>query len=73
LEVLEGFSLERYRPRVLIVENFFNDSAHGQALGARGYRLWRHVGPNDVYVPVSRLSRLDRLRVRGRGTRTAPA
>jgi FkbM family methyltransferase len=57
LEVLAGFALERYRPRVLIVENFFNDVAHGRTLSARGYRLWRHVGPNDVYVPASRLSR----------------
>jgi FkbM family methyltransferase len=58
LEVLAGFALERYRPRALIVENFFNDTGHARALSARGYKLWRHIGPNDVYVPESRLSRL---------------
>ena len=56
LEVLAGFTLERYRPRVVIIENFFDNPAHGRALSARGYKLWRHVGPNDVYVPTSRAS-----------------
>jgi FkbM family methyltransferase len=65
LEVLDGFSLERYRPRVLIVENLFNDSAYGRVLGARGYRLWRNVGPNDVYVPTSRISGFSPRRLRG--------
>ena len=53
LEVLLGFSLERYQPKVLIVENVFEDAAYGRALGERGYTLWRHVKPNDVYIPVS--------------------
>jgi len=62
LEVLDGFSLEQYRPRVLIVENYFRDEAHGSALRGRGYTLWRHIRPNDVYVPVSRRSRFHRFR-----------
>jgi FkbM family methyltransferase len=62
LEVLAGFALERYRPRVLIVENYFNDAVHGRALSARGYKLWRHIGPNDVYVPASRFARFHRRR-----------
>ena len=52
LDVLRGFSVERYRPRVLIVENVFAEDSYRHALGARGYRLWRHVAPNDVYVPA---------------------
>jgi hypothetical protein len=51
LEVLAGFSLERYRPQVLIVENLLNKARYRRALKQRGYRLWRHVGLNDVYVP----------------------
>jgi FkbM family methyltransferase len=50
LEVLDGLSFDRYRPCVLIVENLFADAAYWEAMSARGYRLWRHVGPNDVYV-----------------------
>lgn len=53
LEVLRGFSVERYRPRVLIVENVFADEGYRHALADRGYRLWRHVPPNDVFVPVA--------------------
>ncbi len=52
LDVLRGFSVERYRPQVLIVENVFAENGYRHALGARGYRLWRHVAPNDVYVPA---------------------
>ena len=52
LDVLRGFSVERYRPQVLIVENVFAEDGYRHALGARGYRLWRHVAPNDVYVPA---------------------
>ena len=55
LEVLAGFAVERYRPRVLIVENLFDEPAYVRTLGSRGYRLWRRVGPNDVYVPISNL------------------
>jgi FkbM family methyltransferase len=50
LEVLAGFSLERYRPRVMIIENVFTDEAYRLALRRRGYGLWRQVWPNDVYV-----------------------
>ena len=53
LEVLAGFSLERYRPRVLIVENLLDDARYRRAIGARGYELWRQVGPNEVYVPAA--------------------
>jgi FkbM family methyltransferase len=50
LEVLDGLSFERYRPRVLIVENLFAEAGYRQALAERGYGLWRRVWPNDVYV-----------------------
>jgi FkbM family methyltransferase len=50
LEVLAGLSFERYRPRVLIVENLFEEPAYRQWLDRHGYSLWRQVAPNDVYV-----------------------
>jgi FkbM family methyltransferase len=50
LEVLAGLSFERYRPRVLIVENLFVEATYRDAMAQRGYALWRHVWPNDVYV-----------------------
>jgi FkbM family methyltransferase len=54
LEVLAGLSLKRYKPRVLIVENLFDDPTYSRVLRKRGYRLWNHIGPNDVYVPAGR-------------------
>jgi len=50
LEVLSGLSVE-YAPRVLIVENLFDDDRYREALLARGYELWGRIEPNDVYVP----------------------
>ena len=50
--VLDGFSLERYLPRVLVVENLLDERRYRRVLRRRGYDLWRRVGPNDVYVPV---------------------
>jgi FkbM family methyltransferase len=50
LEVLAGLSLERYRPTVLIVENFLDDPEYRRTLAERGYTLWDRIGPNDVYT-----------------------
>jgi len=52
LEVLLGFDLARWRPRVLVIE----ESSGGQDgrvrcdLGARGYRCFLHEGFNDWYA-----------------------
>lgn len=53
LEVLDGLTFDRYQPRVLIVENLFIDAAYSRVMRARGYSLWRRVGPNDVYVRLT--------------------
>ena len=50
LEVLAGLDLDRYQPRVLIVENLFDDVTYREQLGTRGYALWTVLAPNDVYV-----------------------
>lgn len=50
LEVLEGLSFEKYRPKVIILENLFDDTAYVEAMSARGYTRWTHNHLNDVYV-----------------------
>jgi hypothetical protein len=50
MEVLQGLSLEKYRPKVIILENLFDDPAYVQAMAAKGYRRWAHNHLNDVYV-----------------------
>jgi FkbM family methyltransferase len=50
LEVLAGLDFRKYRPKVLIVENLFNEPGYRARINEHGYRLWRFVWPNDVYV-----------------------
>jgi hypothetical protein len=51
LDVLEGFRLERFKPRILVMEN---DRPSGAAiepyLAARGYRKFHRRKINDFYV-----------------------
>lgn len=50
LNVMRGLTLERYKPRVVILENLFDDREPVAFMGARGYKRWRRLEPNDVYV-----------------------
>lgn len=50
LSVMAGFSLRRYRPRVVIMENLLNDRKYRAYMRERGYRLHREMNPNDIYV-----------------------
>lgn len=51
LDVLDGFSLDRFKPRILVMEN---DRAAGEAiepyLRERGYRKFHRQKINDFYV-----------------------
>ncbi len=52
VDVLRGFSLERHRPQVLLVEDHWrNPSLHNHLCG-RGYRIVRRTGVNSWYVPA---------------------
>lgn len=59
LEVLEGLDFSRHQPKCIILENLFNDVGYRKYLFERGYRLWRVLPPNDIYlhrcIPMSRL------------------
>lgn len=50
LEVLAGLNLARYRPKVMVLENFLRDRTYITRLQELGYKLWRRSFPNDVYV-----------------------
>ena len=50
LNVMRGLTLERYRPKVVILENLFNDAEYVAFMAARGYERWRRLEPNDVYL-----------------------
>lgn len=50
LEVLSGFDLERFKPRVLIIENLLDDAKYRDYMAQRGYRIWKTVHPNEIYL-----------------------
>jgi FkbM family methyltransferase len=52
LEVIAGLNLERYKPRVMVIENLFDDDKYRQHLRNKGYLLWKILPPNDVYVRI---------------------
>ncbi|MGP0089938.1 MAG: FkbM family methyltransferase [Xanthobacteraceae bacterium] len=50
LEVIAGLDLQKYKPRVMVIENLFNDLKYRLYLNSKGYSLWRFLAPNDVYI-----------------------
>ena len=59
LNVMRG--LTRYQPDVVILENNFDSAEYAAFMTARGYRRWRRLEPNDIYVRHGiRLRRLAR-------------
>jgi len=51
LEVLRGFSIERWRPRLILIEDFLESTALHRHLARAGYKRVRRTGDNSWYVP----------------------
>ena len=52
LEVLSGFDLARWRPRLILLEDHVGNLMKHRFLRAAGYRLVRRFDNNGWYVPV---------------------
>lgn len=50
LEVLAGLDPSSPRPRVMIIENLFDDEGYRSFLEKRDYLLWKKIAPNEIYV-----------------------
>jgi len=51
LECLQGYPFDRWPPQVFIIENLFpTDNSVERFLKYRGYKIWRRLAPNDVYI-----------------------
>jgi len=50
LDVLKGFSIEKWNPKLLIVENNFNDSDIEIYLNSFGYKKDKRLEVNDFYI-----------------------
>lgn len=60
-----GFSLSRWRPALLSIEDHCESLATSRIVAAHGYRFLRRIGDNDWYVPPEsphRASASERLR-----------
>lgn len=53
IEMLKGFSLERWRPRLLLIEDLVMNLRLHRYLQSRGYKWVRRIGFNSWYVPAS--------------------
>ena len=51
LQVLDGFTLSRWKPRLILLEDHVSDLTKHRFLTAQGYRLVRRVENNGWYVP----------------------
>jgi len=51
IEVLEGFKIARWRPRLILIEDHVSDLMTHNYLTARGYRIVRRFENNGWYVP----------------------
>jgi len=63
VEVLAGFDLARWRPRLLFIEDVVHSLDLHRHIVTRGYRWFRRTGINSWYVPADAPYRLD---VKGR-------
>ncbi|MBB3149462.1 FkbM family methyltransferase [Phyllobacterium trifolii] len=50
LNVMRGFNLSRYQPKVVILENLFDSQDYVEYMKEQGYSLWSKLPPNDIYV-----------------------
>lgn len=61
LEALSGLDFEKYRPRIVILENLCADGSYRSFMRDRGYILWRSRFPNEIYACVEELKFGERL------------
>lgn len=52
IEVLEGFDIARFMPRVLIIENLLDDPKYRDYMNRHGYSLWKTIFPNEIYTRI---------------------
>jgi FkbM family methyltransferase len=64
LDVMRGFSMERFRPKVVVLENLFRSRSYRSFMRRHGYRLWKRLKPNEIYIRTDlKLTIRERLRI----------
>ena len=54
LEVLKGFSIQRWRPKLVLIEDHVTGLEKHRYMASQGYKLVRRTGVNAWYVPRDR-------------------
>ena len=62
MAVIRGFSIEKYSPSVVILENQFKKPEYTEEMKVAGYALWASLGLNEIYVKSRLLTPTIRLK-----------
>ena len=67
MEVLKGFSLEKYLPKIVLIEDNSNQTSQAipDYMRSKGYVLFKRTGVNDWYAPENDGDRVVPEQVRG--------
>jgi len=58
LEILDGFDLSRWHPRLILIEDLLLNLRLHRYLTRRGYRWLRRTGINNWYIPANKMPHL---------------
>jgi FkbM family methyltransferase len=50
LNVMRGLTFDKYRPKVVILENLFCSDSYRDFMQEREYKLWKTLSPNEIYI-----------------------
>lgn len=51
LSVMRGLTFSRYKPKVVILENLHRSFRYRYFMWQHGYKRWRRLKPNEIFVP----------------------
>jgi FkbM family methyltransferase len=58
LDVMKGFNIGKYQPKIIALENNFEDYNYRRTMFGYGYILYNRIGVNDYYIRESYLPQL---------------
>jgi FkbM family methyltransferase len=58
LDVMKGFNIEKYQPKIIALENNFEDYNYRRTMFGYRYILYNRIGVNDYYIRESYLPQL---------------
>jgi hypothetical protein len=58
LDVMKGFNVKKYQPKIIALENNFEDYNYRRTMFGYRYILYNRIGVNDYYIRESYLPQL---------------